>query len=137
MDGMSTALRTVRALGTASALCLLGAAACAALSGCVVDSHHAADTRIEFQETDTLGQYCGGPLSSWTVTNRETQEEGMAGCEQPVLFVSLTPGATYTFDITGYSGNRVCWQGSCSVTAAGGITTFADCSNSVAHLCGY
>jgi hypothetical protein len=134
---MAIALRAFRAASTASAFVLVGAAACGALGGCVVEDHHDADTRIEFQETQTLGQSCGGPLSSWSVTNRETQEQGTAGCEQPVLFVSLTPGASYTFDIVGYSGNRICWQGSCSVIAAGGTTTYADCSNAVASLCGY
>jgi hypothetical protein len=134
---MAMALRAFRAASTACAFILVGPAACGALGGCVVENNHPADTRIEFEETQTLGAYCGGPLSSWSVTNRETQEQGTAGCEQPVLFVSLTPGATYTFDIVGYSGNKVCWQGSCSVTAAAGTTSYADCSNSVAHLCGY
>lgn len=112
-------------------------AACAAgASGCIVENHRA-DTRVEFQETDNIGQYCNGPLSSWTVVNRETSDQGTAGCEQPVLFVNLTPGATYTFDVTGYSGSKVCWEGSCEVTAISGTTTYADCSSSVAHLCGY
>lgn len=105
-------------------------------SGCVVENHKA-DTRVEFQETDNIGQYCGGPLSSWQVVNRETGDQGTAGCEQPVLFVNLTPGATYTFDITGYAGSKVCWEGSCEVTAVSGTTTFADCSHSIASLCGY
>jgi len=101
---------------TAAGLLVAGALlACA--SGCVVENHRADETRIEFQETDNIGQYCGGPFSSWTIVNRETGDQGTAGCEQPVLFVNLTPGATYTFDITGYAGNKTCWEGSCQVTA--------------------
>jgi hypothetical protein len=134
---MDTSLSPLRALGSASTFLLLGAAAFGALSGCVVDNRHAADTQIEFQETDNLGEYCNGPLTSWTVSSHDAQEEGSAGCEQPVLFTNLTPGTTYSFDVTGYAGNRLCWQGSCSVTAVGGTTTYADCSTSIQHLCGF
>jgi hypothetical protein len=105
-------------------------------TGCIVDNHKA-DTAIEFQETDNIGQYCNGPLSSWTVVNRETGKQATAGCEQPVLFESLSPGAEYTFDVSGYAGNKLCWQGSCSVVAVSGTTTYADCKSSIASLCGY
>jgi hypothetical protein len=53
--------------------------------GCVV----AAPTTgsIQFDETVNLGYSCaGGLLSSWVVSNRETQKQGTATCQQPVLF---------------------------------------------------
>ena len=117
-----------------------GALLCAApvATGCIVDNSHStpADTQIEFQETDNIGLTCSSPLTTWTVTNRETNEVGTAGCEQPVLFVNLTPGAVYTFDISGLAGTKECWKGSCQVTAASGITTLADCSSAIERLCG-
>ncbi len=131
MQVMGSFSSATSALGAVALV--VGLLGCA--SGCVVENHKA-DTQVEFQETDNIGQTCGGPLSSWTVVNRETSDQGTAGCEQPVLFVNLTPGATYTFDVTGYSGNKVCWEGSCEVTALSGTTTYADCSSSIAHLCG-
>lgn len=128
--GISTHFRTVASmLATAAAFLVCG-------SGCIVENHPA-DTRVEFEETTNIGQYCGGPFASWTIVNRETGDQGTAGCEQPVLFVNLTPGATYTFDVTGYAGNKVCWEGSCQVTAISGTTTNADCSHSIQSLCGY
>src|SRR5579859_4292419 len=113
------------ALGCVRTLLL---ATVAAMTGCIVENHSApADTEIEFQELTNLGYGCGGPLTSWTVSARETGDQGTAGCEQPVLFERLTPNAGYTFDIQGFSGQRLCWQGSCQVTAAPNTTTFADC----------
>ncbi len=97
---------------------------------------------IQFDETVNLGYSCsGGYLSSWTVYNRETQKQGSASCQQPVLFTDMNDGAVYTFDITGYSpaasSDKPCWQGSCSVRAIGGRVTYADCSPQINHLCGY
>jgi hypothetical protein len=110
-------------------------------SGCIVEESSRpppADTEIEFDQTINIpGQYCGGPLTSWTVTNRDTGDTGTAGCQQPVLFPHLAPNASYTFDITGYSGDRLCWQGSCGVTAIGYETSFADCHYEIQHLCGF
>ncbi len=132
--GTSGWLRSVGARAPFAAAKLALVLGCS--SACVA-ANHKADTQVEFQETDNIGQACGGPLSSWTVVNRETNDQGTAGCEQPVLFVNLAPGATYTFDVTGYAGSKVCWEGSCQVTAVSGATTYADCASSVAHLCGY
>lgn len=97
---------------------------------------------IQFDETVNLGYTCaGGYLSSWTVYNRETQKQGCASCQQPVLFTDMSDGAVYTFDITGYSpagsGQKPCWQGSCTVRAIGGRVNYADCSTQINHLCGY
>ena len=110
------------------------------MTGCVVDHTDAppGPTEIEFGEVLNLGAACDTPLTSWTVVRRDTGDSGTAGCEQPVLFVTdITPGAEYTFDITGYAGQTLCFQGSCTVTAIGGATEMADCSGQIAHLCGY
>lgn len=120
-------------------LAFAAAFACA-LVGCIIETHSTgspAGTRIEFGEVRNLGYLCGGPLTQWTVTNRELRTAGTAGCEQPVLFTDLTPGAVYTFDIEGWSGSRLCWTGACAVRATGGTTTFADCSAEIEHLCGF
>lgn len=111
-----------------------------ACTACVVSAP--ATGSVQFDETVNLGYSCaGGLLSSWQLYNRETQKQGTATCQQPVLFTDLADGASYTFDITGYSpaagGDRVCWQGTCVVRAFGGRTTYADCSSVVNHLCGY
>jgi hypothetical protein len=107
------------------------------LGGCIVENNSPpADTEIEFSEVQNLGYTCGGPLTSWTVANRETKEQASAACQQPILFQHLSPNATYTFDISGFSGSQLCWQGSCQVVAVGGTQTLADCSSSITHLCG-
>ena len=121
-----------------------GLALSLASAGCIVDHQYEpppgpelGPTEIDFSESRNLGYDCGGPLASWTVTNRETRDNGSATCQQPILFTNLTPGATYTFDIQGFDVNqRLCWQGACSVTAIGGTTSEADCSAEIAHLCG-
>jgi len=117
---------------------LLALASLAALllpcAGCVVEDT-GNDTRVELQEMDNLGYRCGGPLTSWTVTARETREQATAGCEQPVLFVDLAPNRTYTFDVEGFAGKDLCWQGSCQVFAEGGHTTVADCRSAIRPLC--
>jgi hypothetical protein len=118
-------------------LCVAGSIAIA-MSGCIVESSSSPPppTRIRFEETTNLGYYCGGPLSSWQVSCRETEEQGTAGCEQPVDFDDLQPYTAYTFDITGWSGGTACWQGSCSVTTGPrGSTTYADCSALVVQSC--
>jgi hypothetical protein len=118
----------------------LGALVLAPLAGCIIqtnDSRGYYDTQIEFQETVNLGATCSSPLTSWTVVNRNTGESGTASCEQPVRFVDLIPGRAYEFDITGRSGNRVCFQGSCRVFAEGGRLVQADCSRAIDRLCGF
>src|SRR5262245_24309831 len=82
-------------------------------TACIIEDHHyspppPSDTRLEFDEVTNLGYACGGPLTAWTVTNRQTGDVGNAGCEQPVLFIGLAPNASYTFDVVGYSGQRLC-----------------------------
>jgi hypothetical protein len=126
---MSVARWALVALGGTAALC--------ALSGCVVEDSGPRETQIELREMDNLGYRCGGPMTSWTVTARETREQGTAGCEQPVLFVNLEPNRTYTFDIEGYSGKTLCWQGSCQIFAEGGHTTLAQCASQVRQLCSF
>lgn len=127
--------RTLLSRSTAAGIAIF------ALAGCVVEHDHTyvpppSEPRIEFDEMTNLGYACGGPLTSWTVTARETQDSGTAGCEQPVLFTNLAPNTSYTFDIQGYSGQRLCWQGSCTVPTSGYGTAFADCSGQIEHLCG-
>ena len=104
--------------------------------GCTVESSHPRVTEIEFGELRNLGYACGGALSSWTVTERASRDTGTAGCEQPVLFTDRAAGVESTFDITGYSGAKLCWQGSCDVRAIGGTITFPDCSAQIQGLCG-
>jgi hypothetical protein len=106
------------------------------LSGCVIDHDTYVPPEIQFEETLNLGYRCGGALTSWTVYARETAEQGTAGCEQPILFLNLSPHTWYTFDITGYSGQSLCWQGTCQVNSGGGGRIFPDCSGVIAHLCG-
>jgi hypothetical protein len=111
------------------------------MTACIVEEHRAPpvpqETQLELDEATNLGYACGGPLTSWTVTNRQTGDTGTAGCEQPVLFVGLSPGATYTFDIVGYSGQKLCWQGTCDAVAPGNTTSLVDCSHQIEHLCAF
>lgn len=113
------------------------------VAGCIVEEHHSPpppplDTEIEFTHDMNIGS-CGADPSqfSWTVYDRQTSDQGTAGCSQPVLFQNLAPGQTYTFDVTGYVGSKVCWRGTCNVDAAYGVITYADCSAQIEHLCGY
>ena len=118
---------------------LVVAFAAVSLSACILEEHHSSpppDTQLQLDEVTNLGYACGGPLTSWTVTNRQTGDSGTAGCEQPVLFVNLTPGATYTFDVVGYDGQKLCWQGTCDAVAPGNTTSLVDCSGQIEHLCG-
>jgi hypothetical protein len=121
---------------------LLVAFVALSLTACFVEEHRSSapppsgDTQLQLDEVTNLGYACGGPLTSWTVTNRQTGDHGDANCEQPVLFVGLSPGATYTFDIAGYNGQRLCWQGTCDAVAPGYMTSLVDCSQQIEHLCG-
>jgi hypothetical protein len=122
---------------------LLFALVVLSLAACIIEERHSSpapgpvDTRLELDEGTNFGYVCGGPLTSWTVTNRQTGDSGTALCEQPVLFVGLTPGAGYTFDIVAYSGQRLCWQGTCDAIAPGHTTSLVDCSGQIQHLCGF
>lgn len=141
MDQAHGAPRGVRGRFFGRMFSIVGGVALAlGAAGCFVEHHYdppPGPTEIEFGEVRNLGYTCGGPLASWTVANRETGDHGSATCEQPVLFTNLAPGATYTFDIQGFDVNqRLCWQGACSVTAIGRITSEADCSGEIVHLCG-
>jgi len=132
MTFLSSFVRRASKAFALTALAALGTA-------CIIEHDHDGPgrTEIEFDEVRNLGYYCGGPLTSWTVSNRETGDQGTAGCEQPVLFTDLAPFASYTFDITGQSGSRTCWAGSCSVsTGRSGSVSLADCSGQIDHLCG-
>jgi hypothetical protein len=129
---MSLVTSLVRTLS----LVLFGGAV-ALSQGCVVEHDHPyyGPTEIQFDEVRNLGATCAS-VTGWTVTNRETGNSGTAGCEQPVIFTNLAPNTSYTFDITGSNGSRVCWQGSCAVTTVPGEIAYADCSAEIQHLCG-
>lgn len=134
---MSKAFARLPRLTRFAALAALAAFAAVAPTACVVEHDAPPPTEIEFGEVTNLGEHCGGPLSSWTVSCRETADTGTAGCEQPVLFTNLTGGAVYTFDVAGHSGDRACWQGTCTVQAVAGATVHADCASQITHLCGF
>ena len=102
---------------------------------CVVETHDSG-TEIQFEETTNLGYRCGQALTSWNVIARETGEQGPADCEQPIRFVNLSAGATYTFDIVGFSGQTECWRGTCSVRAVHDTRIYANCSQQIQSLCG-
>ena len=100
---------------------------------CVIDHD---TTEIEFDETDNIGIGCGEvPDFSWTVYARETGEQATADCQQPIRFVNLVGGATYTCDITCYSGPTLCWRGVCSVQAHGDSRIYANCRRQISQLC--
>jgi hypothetical protein len=116
---------------------VLGALALAAVAGCVVEhDRYYGPSDIEFDEVRNLGATCAGGVTSWTVVNRDTGDQGTAPCETPITFRNVAPNTTYTFDITGYAGPRLCWQGACGVTSLHGEIAYADCSAQIAHLCG-
>jgi hypothetical protein len=110
------------------------------LAGCIVEESAPPppppDTEIGFDPATNFGQACGGQLTSWQVTDRDDRSVQTAQCNQQIIFDGLAPDAEYTFDILGYSGNELCWQGACSVPTAQGILTFGDCSKSIQYLCG-
>jgi hypothetical protein len=129
-------------VGRVAGMALVSALACVLVSGCIVEEHHpyeaALDTEIQFDQVQNTGSCGNDPAHfQWTVTNRQTGDQGTAQCAQPVLFQNLAPNATYTFDVTGYEGSKVCWQGSCNVDTRYGTLTYADCSGQIEHLCGF
>jgi len=104
--------------------------------GCTVDPWSDDDPQIQFEETANIGYSCNqGAGFSWTVRARETGEEGTAGCQQPIRFEDLGANRDYTFDITGYLGQDVCWRGTCVVRARRSERTYADCSAQIQPLC--
>jgi hypothetical protein len=109
------------------------------LSGCVIEerSPPPPDTEIGFDASMNLGQGCGGQLTSWQVTLVDDGTTLGGGCAYHPIFRGLAPNTRYTFDIVGYSGSDVCWQGSCSVPTALGTLTYGDCSAAIDHSCGF
>ncbi len=120
---------------------LIATAFAAMGAGCIVEHDHSAPyygpPNVQFDPVRNLDAYCSSGMTSWTVTNRETGDTGTARCEEPITFTDLYPNASYTFDVTGYAGQRLCWQGACGVSTLGSGTAFADCSAEIAHLCGF
>jgi len=105
----------------------------------VIEEHHAPppDTEIGFDPIMNLGQGCGAELTSWAVTLAADGTTLGGSCGYVPVFGGLAPNATYTFDIVGYSGSRLCWQGTCAVDTAFGTLTYGDCSQAIDHLCGF
>jgi hypothetical protein len=110
-------------------------------SGCVVEQGPPPpppDTEIGFDAITNFGPACNGQLTDWQVTDRNDHSTlSAAGCNQTITFGALQPDAEYTFDIVGYSGSQLCWQGACTVPTASGILTFGDCHASIQALCGH
>ena len=108
----------------------------AGVSGCIVQNSPAPppDTEISFVETQLFAVGCG-TITSWSVYLRELQESATGVCNDEVDFNALTPNTTYTFDISGYEGSKLCWQGSCTVPTEAGVQTFGDCSAQINSLC--
>ncbi|MDP9002209.1 MAG: hypothetical protein M3O46_19120 [Myxococcota bacterium] len=106
----------------------------AAIGGCVADHRPGPASWIEFDAVPNLLSTCDSTLTSWAVSRRDTGQSGSAACEQPILFVDLTPSTTYTFDVFGYTGADLCWRGACVVTALVG-GTIVDCSSHITDLC--
>ncbi len=103
-------------------------------SGCVVEHAPPPDTEISFVQTQLFPVGCG-TITSWSVYLRELQESGTGVCGDEIDFHGLADNTTYTFDISGYEGQTLCWQGSCTVPAAYGVQTFGDCSQQIKSLC--
>jgi hypothetical protein len=108
-------------------------------AGCVVETRSAPppDTEIGFDPGMNFGQSCGAQLTSWQVTLVEDGTTLGGGCAYRPIFGGLAPNAQYTFQIVGYSGSQVCWQGSCSVPTAWGTLTWGDCFAEIQPLCGF
>ena len=113
-------------------LAVVGAGA----SGCIVQHDYAPppDTEISFVETQLFPAGCG-TVTSWSVHLRELQESATGVCNDEVDFHALDASTTYTFDIAGYEGATLCWQGSCTVPTEYGVQTFGDCSAQITSLC--
>jgi hypothetical protein len=108
-----------------------------AVSGCVVEDSPPPpppDTEIGFDEVQNFGIGCGA-LTGWTVSGRELQQTLYGGCNDQLIFQGLAPNASYTFDLAGYEGQTLCWQGSCAVPTAGGVLTWGDCAQQIQSLC--
>ncbi len=106
------------------------------LAACIVEQSPAPppDTAIGFDEQLNFKTGCG-TLTSWTVTLREEQSTVTGGCNDQILFHQLAPATTYTFDLLGYAGNNLCWQGACTVPSQAGLVTYGDCSGQIEFLC--
>ncbi len=120
--------------GLLAAAALAGVAA--AVSGCIVEHDDAPppDTEISFVQTQLFPAGCG-TVTSWSVYLRELQESSTGVCNDEIDFHALSPNTTYTFDISGYEGSTLCWQGSCTVPTEYGVQTFGDCSAQIQSLC--
>jgi hypothetical protein len=108
------------------------------MTACIVEEHPAPppDTEIGFDPVTNLGQGCSGRLTSWQVTNRSDATNPQTGlCGDTIIFGGLVPNERYTFDILGYSGAQLCWQGACEVPTEYGILTWGDCHQSIQYLC--
>ncbi|HEX8795312.1 MAG TPA: hypothetical protein VF765_30395 [Polyangiaceae bacterium] len=106
----------------------------AACAGCIVQHDPPPDTEISFVETQLFGAGCG-TVTSWSVDLRELGQSQTGGCEDEIDFHALDSNATYTFDISGYEGQTLCWQGSCTVPTEYGVQTYGDCSAQIKSLC--
>lgn len=116
----------------AATMAVVGAGA----SGCIVQHDYTPppDTEISFVETQLFPAGCG-TITSWSVGLRELGESQSGGCNDEIDFHALDANTTYTFDISGYEGSSLCWQGSCTVPTEYGVQTFGDCSAQIKSLC--
>jgi hypothetical protein len=104
-------------------------------SGCVGNEYTPPpNTEISFVETQLFPVGCG-TITSWSVYLRELQQSGTAVCNDEIDFNGLAANTTYTFDISGYEGQTLCYQGSCTVPTEYGVQTFGDCSAQIKSLC--
>jgi hypothetical protein len=112
------------------------AAVAAGASGCIVqhDNPPPPDTEISFVETQLFPAGCG-TVTSWSVHLRELDQNGTGVCNDEIDFDGLADSTTYTFDINGYEGSNLCWQGRCTVPTEYGVQTFGDCSAQIKSLC--
>jgi len=92
------------------------------------------DTEISFVETQLFPSGCG-TITSWSVYLRELHQSGTGVCNDEIDFNTLAANTTYTFDISGYEGQTLCWQGSCTVPTEYGVQTYGDCSAQIKSLC--
>lgn len=119
--------------GLLAAAALAGVAA--GVGGCSDhDDAPPPDTEISFVQTQLFPAGCG-TVTSWSVYLRELQESATGVCNDEVDFHALSANTTYTFDISGYQGSTLCWQGSCTVPTEYGVQTFGDCSAQIQSLC--
>lgn len=109
----------------------------AACTGCIVQHDYTPppDTEISFVQTQLFGGAGCGTVTSWSVGLRELGESQTGGCNDEIDFHALDANTTYTFDISGYEGQTLCWQGSCTVPTEYGVQTYGDCSAQIKSLC--